>query len=354
VTVATLAVAFAAPLAGGLADRFGRRRVILWATVLLTAATFGGATAANLPEMLIWRAAQGLAIPGVFTSIAAYIAEEFPAAEIPTVAGLYVAGTVLGGVCGRFTSGIVTAEFGWRWAFVTVGLMNLAFLPIVAWLLPPSRRFVPADSLLASVSGVRRHLRNRPLLATYGVGFALLFSQVGCFTYVSYYLSAPPFGLSLHALSCVFFVFLVGIVVAPLSGRWTLRWGSRKVGMAAMVLSALGLLLTLRPVLPQIIVGLTLVSCGVFVVQSLSTVNVPRLAQGARSAAVGLYVTCYYIGGSFGATLPATIWPSAGWPGCVALLLMVQLAATILINTSWGGHAGPVRLDPPVRSGDAA
>ncbi|MBL6751919.1 MAG: MFS transporter [Nevskia sp.] len=350
VFVATLAVACAAPLAGGLADRFGRRRVLLSSIALLTVATFGGATAHGLPQLLAWRAAQGLAVPGVFTSMAAYIAEEWPAAEAATVAGLYVAGTVLGGFCGRFISGIVTAWFGWRWAFLTLGLLNLACLPLVAWLLPPSRRFVPVDSLLASLSGVRRHLRNRPLLATYGIGFALLFSQVGCFTYVNFYLSAPPFGLSLHALSFVFCVFLVGIVVTPVSGAWSMRWGARKVGMAAMAMSAAGLLLTLRPLLPQIIVGLTLSSSGVFIVQSLATAKVPRLAHGARSAAVGLYVSCYYFGGSGGASLPSAIWSQAGWLGCVALLVTVQLIGIALISFAWRAPGVVALLETPMRT----
>jgi predicted MFS family arabinose efflux permease len=331
-------VAFAAPLAGGLADRFGRRRVLLVSAALLTVATFAGATATNLPQLLVWRAVQGLVIPGVFTSITAYIAEEWPPAETTTIVGLYIAGTVLGGVSGRSISGVVTAEFGWRWAFIVIGGMNLACLPVLARLMPPSQRFVPAKTLLSFVPGMGRHLRNPPLLATYGVGFAVLFSQVGCFTYVNYYLIAPPFNLSLHATSFVFFVFLVGMLITPLSGRWTLRWGARTVGLAAMAVSSLGMLLTLHRLLPEVIAGLVLSSCGVFVVQSLATANVPRLALGARSAAVGLYVTFYYLGGSFGAALPAPLWPLAGWPGCVALLVLVQFAAMVLIAAYWRGR----------------
>ena len=342
VTATTLGVAFAAPFAGSLADRFGRKRVLLIALALLTLATFGAASADRLGVLLVWRALQGIVIPGIFASAVAYIAEEWPPAEAATMASLYVAGTVLGSFCGRFISGLVTDAYGWRSAFLVMGLINLSFLPLIAGLLPQSRRFTPSTSLLASLSGVSRHLRNAPLLATYGVGFTLLFAQVGTFTYINFYLSEAPFGLSTHALSFIFFVFLIGMAVTPFSGRWALRWSPRTVGLAALATSALGLLLTLSHWLPQIILGLVLSSAGIFIVQSLATATVPRLAQGARSAAVGLYLTSYYFGGSVGASLPASLWSFAGWPACVALVLAVQLFAALLIHATWAG--------PPARS----
>jgi predicted MFS family arabinose efflux permease len=337
VTATTLGVALAAPFAGSLADRYGRKRVLLGALALLVLATFGAAGAGSLNQLLAWRALQGLVIPGIFTSTVAYIAEEWAPAEAAAIASLYVAGTVLGSFCGRFISGLVTAEYGWRAAFLAMGGLNLAFLPLIAWLLPRSRRFAPSTSLLASLSGVAAHLRNAPLLATYGVGFSLLFAQVGTFTWINFHLSAAPFHLDTHALSCIFFVFLVGMAVTPFSSRWALRWGARRVGLAALASSALGLLLTLVPWLPAILLGLVLSSGGVFIVQSQATAAVPRLALRARSAAVGLYLSCYYFGGSVGASLPASIWSWAGWDGCVALVLAVQAGAALLIQSTWSG-----------------
>ena len=352
VTATTLGVAFAAPFAGSLADRYGRKRVLLVALSLLTLATFGAATADSLGTLLVWRALQGIVIPGIFASAVAYIAEEWAPAEAATMASLYVAGTVLGSFCGRFISGLVTDAYGWRNAFLVMGLINLSFLPLIATLLPRSRRFTPSASLFGSLAGIGTHLRNAPLLATYGIGFTLLFAQVGTFTYINFYLSAAPFGLSTHALSFIFFVFLIGMAVTPFSGRWALRWSPRQVGLAALAASGGGLLLTLSHWLPQILLGLVLSSGGIFVVQSLATATVPRLARGARSAAVGLYLTCYYFGGSVGASLPASLWAYAGWHGCVALVLGVQLFAALLIHATWAGHGQ--RAMPPLQTASEA
>ena len=58
------------------------------------------------------------------------------------------------------------------------------------------------------------------LVATYAVGFCVLFTQVAMFTYVTFHLAAPPFSLSTVALGWLFVVYLVGAAVTPFAGRW--------------------------------------------------------------------------------------------------------------------------------------
>ncbi len=111
-----------------------------------------------------------------------------------------------------------------------------------------------------------------------------------------------------------------------------MRLGRRHTALFAGIASVLGMLLTLAASLPLIIVGLSLVAVGIFTEQMLSIGYVAVAGERARSTAVGLYVTCYYVGGSLGGILPASIWSHAGWPGCVALVILVQLAA---ITVTW-------------------
>src|SRR3546814_17221394 len=100
------------------------------------------------------------------------------------------------------------------------------------------------------------HLGNRRLVATYAIGFAVLFSLVATFTYVNFYLAAPPFRLSPAALGTVFMVYLVGVVVTPLSGSWIRRFGRRAAVTAGIACSVAGLLMTLASTLPVVIAGL--------------------------------------------------------------------------------------------------
>ena len=134
------------------------------------------------------------------------------------------------------------------------------------------------------------------------MGFAALFCLVGTFTYANFYLAAPPYHLNSAQLGSIFFVYLFGLIVTPLSGRSLDHYGIRVTSAIGFAFAAIGVLLTLVHSLPVIIVGLALASSGVFIYQAVGTVQTGVVAGKARSSAAGLYVTFYYIGGSLGAT----------------------------------------------------
>ena len=335
ITFTTLAVAVAAPFSGSVSDRFGRKKVLVVSIAALAATTLLAASARSLHGLLVWRLLQGLCIPGIFTATVAYIGEEWPVGQVPAVTALYISGSVAGGFLGRFIAGLATARWDWQAAFVLLGLINAAFVPLVAGGLPSSSRFRPSASLLDSLAGLPRHLRNPQLLGSYAIGFGILFSQVCTFTYVSFHLAEAPYDLDLRQLSMLFTVYLVGMLVTPVAGRLAWRFGQRRVFLCAVACSALGMALTLAPGVPLIVAGLTLSSAGVFIAQSMATSQVPGFARESRSSAVGLYVMCYYIGGSVGAFAPSVVWLRAGWPGCVGLVMLVQLFIGIAALRIW-------------------
>src|SRR5215510_14889953 len=113
-TASTLAIALTAPFTGALADVLGRKRVITAAMLTLIAPTVLVAFSASVPELMFWRFVQGLLLPPIFAVIVAYIGDEWPAPEVPGIAGLYVAGASLGGFAGRFVTGILSDLVGWR------------------------------------------------------------------------------------------------------------------------------------------------------------------------------------------------------------------------------------------------
>jgi len=178
-------------------------------------------------------------------------------------------------------------------------------------------------------------VRNRRLIATCGVGFSVLFTQVAMFTYVTFHLAAPPYSLTTVALGWLFVVYLVGAVVTPFSGRWVDSYGHRAGIGLAMALGGAGALLTLVPWLPAIISGLALCATGVFVAQATSSSYIGAVTTQDRAMAVGVYSTFYYAGGSTGASLPALFWNAGGWPACVALVVLVQSAGAVIAFTQW-------------------
>jgi predicted MFS family arabinose efflux permease len=334
VSATIFATALTAPLIGMIAERRGRKKVIVPSLFLLALPTALAATSGSLRALIFWRFAQGLFVPGVIAVMLAYINEEWAGRGVGQAMSSYVTGTVIGGFLGRFLTGVVAARWHWHSAFLMLAALDLfGALLVRAWL-PLAKNFVRVDDLQQVLDHARQHLRNPRLLANFGMGASVLFALVGCFTYANFYLAAAPFHLNSAQLGSIFFVYLLGVVITPLAGRFLDRFGFRRTTVAYCAMMLAGLLLTLFKSLPLVIAGLAIFSSGVFVAQAAATVQTGVIAVRARSSAAGLYVTFYYLGGSLGATLTDWFWHWQDWPGCVAVLGGVSLLSLWLARMS--------------------
>jgi MFS transporter, YNFM family, putative membrane transport protein len=336
ITATTIAVALAAPFVGRIADVVGKRRVIVTAAFLLGLATLMAATSRSLNDVIAWRFVQGLATPGVFAVAVAFIHDRWEGARAATTTAAYVTGTVVGGFLGRLVSGQAAAIWGWRASFVSIGLLSLACAVLLSVQLPPDR---PTHAAHVEADMTKPRLWSRlaspALLGTYAAGFCVLFTQIAMFTYVTFHLAAPPFLLSTAALGWLFAVYLAGAVVTPASGRWINVYGYRATLAIAMAVGVVGSFLTLGHALTAVIVGLALVCSGVFIAQAAANGYLGVAAKSDRGLAVGMYATCYYIGGSVGGALPAVFWTTGGWNVCVALVVAVQITTAVLGWIFW-------------------
>lgn len=339
----TLAIALVSPLAGVLADAAGRKRVMVAAFLLLTLPCLLATQVGTLAALNLARFLQGLLIPLVMVTASAYAAEEFGGRDrLPgTVAqaiSAYVTGTVLGGFAGRFISGLVASGGQWRLAFWVLVASNLLGALLVGLLLPHASHFTPARDLRTVARDLRTHLHNRALLGTLAVGFCLLFTLVAAFTYVVLRLAAAPYRLGTGALGGVFAVYLLGVVVTPLSGRLLARTGPARGLLLGAGLSVSGLLLTLATPLWLVILGLALGSCGVFISQSAALGAVQTSVTRARSLATGLYNLAYYGGGAVATLLGGLAYTHLGWPGVVACCTAAMGAAAAIGRGAWRGE----------------
>jgi MFS transporter, YNFM family, putative membrane transport protein len=334
-TATAFAIAISAPFAGAMADLLGRKRIIVAAMLLLTVPTVMIALSSSLHALIFWRFMQGLVLPPIFTVVVAYIGEEWPPAEATGVTGLYMSATSIGGFCGRFFSGVLADTVGWRNGFMVLAAVLFISGLAVAAILPREKNFVRQDGIAASARQMLGHLKNPRLLAIYAVGFGTLFNFVALFTYVGFVLAAPPYNLSPTLLGAIFVTYLVGAVAVLWLGRAVARFGRRTLVIGAIGVWMCGVLLMLVPSLWAILCGLAVAAgCG-FVTQATSTSSVALTAESGRTAAIGLYATCFYIGGGLGATLPGLTWNIAGWPGCVAMVIMMQFLMASVVWFGW-------------------
>ncbi|HVT80861.1 MAG TPA: MFS transporter [Phycisphaerae bacterium] len=330
ISAAALGVAISSPFLGMFADAAGRKRIIVPSLFALALTTLACAAAPTLQQLIFWRLLGGICTPGVIAVTFAYISEESASHSAGSINALYVTGTVIGGLVGRLTAAFAADHLNWHWSFVFLGSMTLLGAMAVWIVLPRSRRFSRQKQFSKTLHAMGHHLLNTRLLATYGCGFVILFSHIGLFTYVNFHLAKPPFSLSTTALGLIFLVYGLGIFITPLSGRLVDRMGHRAGIALGVSLLVTGAALTLIPNLAVVIIGTAIASSGVFVSQATTSSHVVKVAKSARSAASGLYVSFYYLGGSAGGWTLAFPWKFAAWPGVVATIIILQVAALAL------------------------
>jgi MFS transporter, YNFM family, putative membrane transport protein len=334
-TASTAAVAISAPFTGALADVVGRKRLITAAMFAIAIPTVIMTFAGSVPEMTFWRFVQGLLLPPIFTVTVAYIGDEWPPSDVARVAGLYISGSAIGGFSGRFIPGVLTDIVGWRIAIQAVALITFVIAIVVAIMLPREKNFVRSGGLLTSLRQMVRHLRDPRLIATYAIGFGVLFNFIGTFTYVSFHLAAPPYLFSPTLLGALFITYLVSSPLVPWVGRGIATFGRRPLVLGIIAVWIAGALLLLAPPVVVIIAGLTLCAVCGMLCQAISTGYVTMTAQEGRSSAVGLYASVFYIGGSAGAFLTGIAWATAGWTGCVVVIIAMQVIMAVIVATAW-------------------
>ena len=330
-----LGIGVVSPFMGMLSDAWGRKNIVSASLLFLTVPTALIPLAGNFHALIALRFIQGLAVPGIVVVLIAYIAEEFRDGGVARMTTTYVGGTVMGGFSGRFITGHAGELLGWRGAFWALAALNLLGALAVILRLPPSRNFVANRNFRGGFVTLARHLKNQRLLCACAVGFCVLFSLVGAFTYVNLYLAAAPFRLSSAGLANVFLVYLLGVLVTPLAAQWIDRLGYKRCLQSALSVSVVGLLLTLWPSLPAVVAGLAICSTGVFLCQSATISAIAKNVTEGRSLATGIYYLSYYAGGAAGSWLAGLAFEQSGWTGSVVTIAAFQLMGIAIVTRVW-------------------
>jgi YNFM family putative membrane transporter len=336
ISASTLGVALSAGMLAIFAERVDRKKTIVGSMAVLAVCTLLTATSTSLPVLAAWRLLQGVVTPGIFIITIAYVTEEWPALRVPQVMSVYVAGTVFGGFMGRLLGGLIVDQHGWRSVFVVLGLAALGGAGLSQWLLRPAQMRPTEVVAKSKLAPVWANLRNPRLIATFGIGFCLLFTLVATFSYITFYLSTAPFDLSTRQLSYLFAVYLCGLGTTLVAGTILARVGLRHGMLVALAACVAGLTLTLAPSLVIVTAGLAIEASGIFVAHACANSFLRDAAPaGGRVSAAGMYICSYYVGGTVGGVLPGLFWKYGGWPGCVALVIVVLLVAGSAAVFGW-------------------
>ncbi|HKG52401.1 MAG TPA: MFS transporter [Actinomycetales bacterium] len=339
VSVCTLGLGAALLVVGPVSELVGRTPLMHASLFASSVVGLACSLAPGWTAFLLLRAVQGVTLAGLPAVAMAYLREEVADDSHARATGLYVGGTALGGMVGRLVSGGLAELGGWRVATAGVGALGLACALVVAWLLPASRRFMPAHpsarSLAATTAGV---LRDPALLALYGLAATMMGGFVAVYNATGFRLAAPPYLLGVGLAGLVFCVYPLGSVGSAYAGRLADRHGRRAVVPAACLLTVAGLLLTLSAPLPLVVLGLGILTAGFFAAHGVASGWVAARAQlgaGGTAQAASLYLFAYYLGSSVFGGLAGAAWTAGRWPAVVLLaggLFAVGLVLALLLR----------------------
>jgi YNFM family putative membrane transporter len=304
--------------------------VIVASTGLLAVPTLLAALAPSFGVLLALRAAQGLLIPGLTAVAVALLGDHFGGSALTGRVASWIGATVVGGLSGRVLSGLLASWTDWHAPFVLFGVLTAAAALLLSRTLPHA----PPPASVRPLPNPREmlgHLRNRRLLGAFLIGGAVLFAFIAVFTFLPYYLTAQPFGLSTAAVSGFYLAYLAGVVTSLLVPRFAGRISQRSIMGAGLLVAGAGVTGTLLPSVAAIAASLVVVCVGMFLVQATAPAFVNLNASTAKGAAGALYVTFYYLGATLGSFLPGLAFQRWAWPGVVGACLL-SLAAAFASN----------------------
>jgi MFS transporter, Spinster family, sphingosine-1-phosphate transporter len=332
--------AAASPFAGYLADRIGRKRMVVASLVVWSAVTWLTGQARTLPELLAARALMGISeacyLPAGLALIAAWHGEKTRAkATAVHYSGLYL-GMVIGGGLG----GWLGAHYGWRMAFTALGAVGLAYAVVAAAGLrdgPLPARPAKQRGFLAATAAVFRLPGYPAMFAVFGT---LSLANWVVYTWLPLYLY-ERFDMTLAEAGLAATLYLqAGSLAGVALGGWlgdlrsgtgaTGRWRLQAAGLAAgapfLILAGwTGSTLVLFAGMAAFGIGR-----GIFDANAM-----PALAQIApdelRSTGFGLFNLIGPLAGGLIAAAAGALKTSVGIGGTIQIAGAILLASSVLL-----------------------
>lgn len=241
-----LASGFASLLPGPIADRFGRRRVMLTCLGGFVALSVGCALAQTFPQLLVLRVVLGVFCSGLVVMPGAIVRDRYSGDTMARISSTISATFMIVPILAPTVGQAVLLVAGWRWIFAVLAAMGCA-TALWVWLrlpetLDPANR--QAISPVRLAGNMRRAAFNRIALG-YVFGSALVFGAMLGYINSAQQLVAEHFGAG-PLFPILFAGTAVAMAVANLTNaRIVERFGARRVSHAALLLFILTALLQL-------------------------------------------------------------------------------------------------------------
>ena len=152
-----------APVMGFLADRLSRPKLIAWSAFLWSSATLACGLAKNYVSLLIPRALIGVGEGGFTTIAQPFLAEHAPKEKHAPLLAAFGLALPIGSALGYMLGGLIGQQWGWRLAFMVVGVPGVFFAILAGTLLKDKARELN-NAPRPALTDYLPLLKNRPFL----------------------------------------------------------------------------------------------------------------------------------------------------------------------------------------------
>jgi MFS family permease len=315
------------PFAGRLADRRGRRIILIVGAVITVGASFGHLAAGTIPMLIVMRLLLGVGEALFFVAALAAATDLAPDHRRGEAISLISLSLYLGLAIGPIVGEVLLTTSGFTAAWLAAGLIALASVAL-SWLAPET--LPAAQRATASTGGQLLHRRGLE------PGLLLLCGVWGMGPFFAF-LPLLADELDLGGAGTFFTVFALVVVGLRIAGaRLPDRVGAARLSGTALVVSAAGMALAgLAPTFPGLLAATVVFATGVAftfpAIMAMAVIGVPAQERGAVVGTAGLFVDA-----AFGLS-PAVLGLlalSAGYPSTflVSAVIAAVGAAWLLIR----------------------
>ena len=136
---------------------------------------------------------------------------------------------------------------------------------------------------------------------------------------LAFKLSGPPFFAGNNVIGLLGLCGIAGALTASCVGSLVGKWGVRNLNYigTGLMFAAWIIMLVMQNSYAGFVIGIILLDIGMQCIQISNQTCALSLAQHAANRANTIFMTTYFIGGSFGTFLSGACWQSWGWNGVV-------------------------------------
>ena len=333
---------------GPVADRFGRRPVLIASLSMLMLAAIGSSTSGSMPALIAWRVAQGASLAAVIMCGRAIVRDLYEPTEGAMVMSRAMSVLGMMAIVSPALGGMLASLLGWRGALLGVAAITAAALVVIARSWPetavPNPRAMDVAPYFRQLVQIASHpgFRAHALLVCCTYGGLFVFLSASAFVYIGW------LGLSPAAYGGVMALASVAYLVGTAWCRWLIPRhgvaGAVRIGSFATLIAAVWMAAAawfesrsvaalLAPQLLYHVAHGVHQPCG----QAGTVAGFPRAAGVASSLAGFAMSACavatgFALGYAMDGTPRAMLWGVAAWA------LLTAATGLTLVQRHGGGR----------------